>query len=220
MNASRKFTLFLSVICATGFLYALSPESFLSSSPGKVEKRLDPLKVAEGIDSGMENQRKNMISAVNYFNRVILPAPFLTWENLVVLFEFIRGDDHNPVYFEQNYREERLRDNFSIGIGGHINPIDRSEDIIQDGMKREFLEEVDYPHDFDYKIIGYINDDVNSVGRVHFGIVFLIDAENPDIKVRETDILKGELKTLEEIGEIKDKLENWSKIVFDYLSSG
>jgi predicted NUDIX family phosphoesterase len=70
--------------------------------------------------------------------------------------------------------EERLRNNFSIGIGGHINPIDESGDIIIDGMKREFFEEVEYPHEFNHRIIGYINDDKDSVGRVHFGVVFLI----------------------------------------------
>jgi predicted NUDIX family phosphoesterase len=115
--------------------------------------------------------------------------------------------------------EERLRSNFSIGIGGHINPIDKSGDIITDGMRREFLEEVDYPHEFSAKVIGYINDDSDSVGRVHFGVVFLIDADDPDINVRETEILKGSLRSLHEIGQIRDKLEGWSKIVFDYLMS-
>lgn len=111
--------------------------------------------------------------------------------------------------------EERLHDNFSIGIGGHINPIDDSNDIITDGMKREFYEEVEYLDDFEYSVIGFINDDKDSVGKVHFGIVFLVDAKSPDIKVRETDILEGSLKTLEEIDEIKDKLEGWSRIVFE-----
>jgi predicted NUDIX family phosphoesterase len=115
--------------------------------------------------------------------------------------------------------EERLREKFSIGIGGHINPIDKSDNIIEDGMKREFLEEVDYPHDFDYKVIGYINDDSNSVGKVHFGVVFLIDADNSDIKVKENDILSGDMKSLDEVSKIKGGLENWSRIVFDYLSS-
>ncbi|OGI14388.1 hypothetical protein A3K63_01980 [Candidatus Micrarchaeota archaeon RBG_16_49_10] len=130
---------------------------------------------------------------------------------------------HGKKYF--TYRrlaksgEERLRDNFSIGIGGHINPIDGSGDIIADGMRREFLEEVDYPHDFDYKVLGFINDDSNSVGRVHFGVVFLIEAEGSDIRVKETDVLEGKMMTLKGIAGIRDSLENWSKIVFDYISS-
>lgn len=114
--------------------------------------------------------------------------------------------------------EERLAAKHSMGIGGHINPIDvNSKDILSEGMKREFEEEVEYPYDYKPKIIGFINDDKDSVGRVHFGVVFLIDGLNEKIEVKEKDKLSGEMMTLTEAKKVRDKMEGWSQIVFDYL---
>jgi len=114
--------------------------------------------------------------------------------------------------------EERLREKYSMGIGGHINPIDvNSADILWEGMKREFEEEVNYPYDYKAKIIGFINDDKDSVGRVHFGVVFLVEGSNDRIDVREKDKLSGKMMTLFEAKRFRDKMEGWSQIVFDWL---
>ncbi|MBD3155712.1 MAG: hypothetical protein GF368_03585 [Candidatus Aenigmarchaeota archaeon] len=115
--------------------------------------------------------------------------------------------------------EERLVEKYSMGVGGHINPIDEnsSTNILWEGMKREFEEEVDYPYDYKTKIIGFINDDKDSVGRVHFGVVFLAEGLNDRIEVREMDKLSGKMMTLLEVKRIRDKLEGWSQIVFDWL---
>jgi predicted NUDIX family phosphoesterase len=114
--------------------------------------------------------------------------------------------------------EERLREKYSMGIGGHINPVDdNSGDILQEGMKREFEEEVDYPYSYKSRIIGFINDDEDSVGRVHFGVVFLVEGSNDRIDVKEKDKLEGKMMTNYEIRKIRDKMEGWSQIVFDWL---
>ncbi len=115
--------------------------------------------------------------------------------------------------------EERLVEKYSMGIGGHINPIDDNAktDILWEGMEREFEEEVDYPYDYDAKIIGFINDDKDSVGRVHFGVVFLVEGLNNRIEVREKDKLSGKMMTLFEAKRVRNKMEGWSQIVFDYL---
>ena len=114
--------------------------------------------------------------------------------------------------------EERLREKYSMGIGGHINPIDvNSGNILWEGMKREFEEEVEYPYDYKAKIIGFINDDKDSVGRVHFGVIFLVEGSNSKIDVKELDKLSGKIMTLHEAKKLRDKMEGWSQIVFDWL---
>ena len=113
--------------------------------------------------------------------------------------------------------EERLREKYSMGIGGHINPIDNSGDILKEGMKREFEEEVTYPYDYKTKIIGFINDDSDSVGKVHFGVVVLVEGSNGRIDVKERDKLSGSMMTLFEAKNSRDKMEGWSQIVFDFL---
>jgi len=105
-----------------------------------------------------------------------------------------------------------------MGIGGHINPIDNnSGNTLEGGMKREFEEEIDYPYDYKTKIIGFINDDKDSVGRVHFGVVALVEGSNGKIKVEERDKLSGKMMTLFEARKFRDNMEGWSQIVFDWL---
>ena len=57
-------------------------------------------------------------------------------------------------------------------LGGSATSFER--DLIFDWCKREFQEEINYAGNIKHKLIGLINDDSNSVGRVHMGLVFLL----------------------------------------------
>ncbi|MFH1339581.1 MAG: hypothetical protein ABIH40_07050, partial [Candidatus Omnitrophota bacterium] len=80
--------------------------------------------------------------------------------------------------------EARLRDKYSLGIGGHIRQEDIAEKSIFDWARREFAEEVEYSGDFKIEPIGILNDDSDSVGQVHVGFVFLLKGDSDKIKVR------------------------------------
>jgi predicted NUDIX family phosphoesterase len=117
--------------------------------------------------------------------------------------------------------EKRLRKQYSLGVGGHINPGDlEAGDPIQDGLKREWEEEVIYEGSFDAKLIGLLNDESSPVSKVHLGVVFLVDGDTPHIAIRETDKLAGELLTLEEMRIYYLGMESWSQMVYDRLSNG
>lgn len=115
--------------------------------------------------------------------------------------------------------EARLFDKMAIGQGGHINPVDdmRPGNIILNSVIREIHEEleVDCNAKLRSRIIGFINDNSNDVSEDHFGIIVLIDISKMNIKIRETDKLEGEFVSKEFIKENYDKLEPWSKVVFD-----
>jgi len=115
--------------------------------------------------------------------------------------------------------ENRLFYKYSIGIGGHINEedIDKSNDLINSGLKREFNEELIYNGKLSYKIMGLINDDFDDVGKVHFGIVYLIEIESSDIEVREKSKMKGKLVNKEDLLKYKNKIERWSQIIITNL---
>ncbi len=113
--------------------------------------------------------------------------------------------------------EKRLHGNHSIGIGGHINPLDTKGNMILDAMRREFEEEMDYNGVYDVKILGYINDDSNDVGTVHFGIVFLVEGNNENIRVKETEKLEGSLLSKEEITKLEETMETWSSLVWEWV---
>lgn len=113
--------------------------------------------------------------------------------------------------------EVRLREKLSIGLGGHITPEDTSDaaDPVAAGMARELEEEVALPAGWTARPVGVLNDDVEAVGRVHFGLVYIADLPVPDVRIRETTKLAGAFATREEIRAAYPRLESWSQFVVD-----
>ncbi|MFA5306843.1 MAG: hypothetical protein WC365_05325 [Candidatus Babeliales bacterium] len=130
--------------------------------------------------------------------------------------------EYNNLFFVMQRKstasEARLKNKYSLGIGGHI----RQEDITQASLiswaQREFHEEVSYTGDLTVQAIGLINDDSNEVGQVHLGFVFLIHGNNPNICIRD-EHKDGKLLTIDQIQELYPDLEQWSQLIFDYLTT-
>ena len=117
--------------------------------------------------------------------------------------------------------EKRLRQQYSLGVGGHINPGDLEHgDPVMDGLRREFEEEVVYDGRFEARLLGLLNDESSPVSKVHLGVVFLVDGDSPNIAIRETTKLAGELLTLEEMRIFYLGMESWSQMVYDRLRQG
>ena len=118
----------------------------------------------------------------------------------------------------EEYSEKRLWGKWSWGIGGHIEKLDivHSEDPINASILRELNEEVGVKvKSSDLKLLGYVNDDTDEVGRVHFGLLYVVKVPKV-IKPKDTEIKNGELKTIKELEEICNSfecvIEEWSKI--------
>jgi predicted NUDIX family phosphoesterase len=114
-------------------------------------------------------------------------------------------------------KEARLREKLSIGLGGHIAPADAADaaDPLGAGMERELAEEIDIPRGWRARPVGVLNDDLEPVGRVHFGIVYIADLPSPDVHVRETAKLRGAFATPEEVRAAYPRLESWSQFIVD-----
>ncbi|MEI7424833.1 MAG: hypothetical protein WCK10_01795 [Candidatus Staskawiczbacteria bacterium] len=130
-------------------------------------------------------------------------------------------------YFIYNYldsvAEKRLINNYQIGIGGHINKEDIGENknILEAGMMREWNEEVDFKGNIlEKRFIGIMNDDSRPVESVHIALVYHFIGDSPDISIKETDKMVGQLMELSAIGEyIKDNPGVWIQIIYkEYLS--
>jgi len=117
--------------------------------------------------------------------------------------------------------EKRLRHLYSLGVGGHINREDISEradaDPVIEGLRREFEEEVVYEGQWTHRMIGLLNDDSNDVSRVHLAVVFEVTGDRPEIAIRETGKLDGELLSLEEMKIYYLDMESWSQLIYDHL---
>ena len=144
-----------------------------------------------------------------------------TFQQIIPYVVFRHGDLYFLTHRLRASSEKRLRKQYSLGVGGHINPSDLGAgDPIQDGLKREWEEEVIYDGSFEAKLIGLLNDESSPVSKVHLGVVFLVDGDSPKIAIRETDKLAGELLTLEEMRIYYLGMESWSQMVYDRLARG
>lgn len=112
--------------------------------------------------------------------------------------------------------ESRLASKLSLGIGGHLQEKDLQETSLFDWAEREFIEEVEFTGSIKPQFIGIINDESNTVGQVHAGLLWLVKASTPNIKVKE-ELKSGELVSLQYCKEHYKHLESWSQMVIDHL---
>ena len=116
--------------------------------------------------------------------------------------------------------DPRLHGKASIGVGGHLNPVDQGEDALMAGLRREWAEELEANWEPEFELVGLLNDDSNPVGAVHLGVVFSVDATGRDVDVREHDKLIGAFAGIAELRESWPRLETWSQLVADSLGLG
>ena len=122
--------------------------------------------------------------------------------------------------------ETRLVGNRSIGIGGHINPIDADNsslfaylyDNYLTAVKREVAEEVSVETSHTDSIVALLNDESNEVGSVHLGIVHHWVLNAPNVSKREQMITQMAFMTPAELHEVRDTLETWSGLCLPRLA--
>ena len=116
--------------------------------------------------------------------------------------------------------EKRLVGNRSIGIGGHINPVDNnplfnwvnSSEMYLEAVEREIVEEVKVEANHQDRIVALLNDDSNEVGQVHLGIVHYWTLDAPNVIKKEQMITQMEFTEIEELAKLADTMETWSSI--------
>lgn len=127
------------------------------------------------------------------------------------LFQYVRGKGQG---------EQRLHSKRSLGVGGHISTMDVASSThltYQEGMRRELEEEVRIATPYREQCVGLINDDETEVGRVHLGIVHVLQVEMPDVFSNETDLLEAGFMPVRELWEQRPSMESWSRICIEAL---
>ncbi len=120
--------------------------------------------------------------------------------------------------------ETRLAGNRSIGIGGHINPVDEVPLFDTDfreayltAIEREVAEEVFVEANHTDRVVALLNDDSNEVGRVHLGIVHYWTLDSSKVTKLEQMITQMGFVSPDELQEVRDTLETWSRLCLDGL---
>ena len=121
--------------------------------------------------------------------------------------------------------ETRLVGNRSLGIGGHINPVDDEvplfgtdfREVYDCAVKREVDEEIDIQTIATDSIVALLNDDSNEVGKVHLGVVHIWELDTEKVTKKEQMINQLTFMSLEELMAVRDEMETWSQLCLDYL---
>jgi predicted NUDIX family phosphoesterase len=120
--------------------------------------------------------------------------------------------------------ESRLHAKISVGVGGHVNPVDTDggktgSAAYHAAVTREIEEELDLPEEHEHHIIALLNDESNAVGQVHLGIVHLVDLKSDAVASREDALLDLGFSPLSKLdSSLFDRLETWSQFCVRHLS--
>jgi predicted NUDIX family phosphoesterase len=138
--------------------------------------------------------------------RQIIPYAVVLKEDKVLLVERLKAGT-----------ETRLHNLYSLGIGGHINPVDHvnARDILEGGLIRELREELDMGA-FTAKAVALIHRADNEVSLVHTGVLYKVQVVG-EVNIRETHKLSGQFMTWAEVGEKYERLEGWSQAAYNFL---
>jgi predicted NUDIX family phosphoesterase len=160
------------------------------------------------IKNNYQFKRRGDVENDPSFQQIVSYILF-SFEKKFFLYKYIQGAG-----------EKRLINSYQLGVGGHINLVDKGGDILEKATQREWEEEVCYKGNIlSKKLVGILNDDSRPVEAVHLGLVWHFTGDNDNIFVRETDKLIGEMVNLEKIGKCVKDLLGWPSIIWrDYLS--
>lgn len=132
------------------------------------------------------------------------------------------GDKYLTYVRGKRAGETRLVAKRSMGIGGHINPVDDRSLLggsatYLDAVAREVDEEVSVETPYRDHVVALLNDDTNEVGQVHLGIVHCWVLDAPAVTKREQMITQMEFLSVSELQAVRDSMETWSQLCLDGL---
>jgi len=141
-----------------------------------------------------------------------------TYQQVIPYMIFSFEDKFFAYKYIKNAGEKRLvNNNYQLGVGGHMNPIDgKKGNILDFGMMREWNEEVDFKGKIiSKKLVGIVKDETTSVEEDHVGLVYHFVGDSTDIKIKETDKMEGMLIDLKDLSADRTSSSPWMRIVYE-----
>lgn len=115
--------------------------------------------------------------------------------------------------------EGRLKDLQSIGFGGHIEETDLSTNTVRNAAARELKEEIGVSPIWMTFPLKLIVDNSNPVGKVHIGVLFQASLSDYEFDQVKPEGAIGELREVMPADIDPAGLENWSRLVWDWVLS-
>jgi len=113
--------------------------------------------------------------------------------------------------------EGRLHDMWPIFLGGHVDETDLD---IEDAVKREFEEEINYKGKIlSQKYLGIIKLHDTDVNKVHAGLVYIFCGDKEDFQLNGDDgVAEPKFVSMKELEKFKDRMSYWSKAFYPHLA--
>ncbi len=196
------------------FPHGFVPARDVAGSPFRPQAFLDAIRKRGYF---VERRRAEQDSSI----KQIIPYTVVTHHNSVLRLQRLTGG-----------AEARLHGKGSVGVGGHINPKDGEKGVQVGAMAaiepvagklvaaaawRELTEEISIDVPRNVTLAGFINDDSNEVGSVHFGIVLVAQAVSDRFEVLEPDQLTAGFVSRDALLSDSPNLETWSSLVVEAL---
>ena len=185
--------------------------------------------VLDGFHSITEKDYDKLVDVTLSKGKFILRADAeedITFQQIIP-YVLVTDEAHEKFFATRRIAgESRLLGRLSLGIGGHINPIDwqnancaffqTHREMVLRGMAREIREEMTgFEHTKQPKPYGTVRD-LGSSTPDHIGIVFTMIAQEPDeIGIRETDTLEPVWMTKKELVQNYEKFESWAQMIIE-----
>lgn len=175
----------------------------------------------EGVDAALEK----ILNPENHFFMDRAEAEEdPTHKQLIPYCVFRSGDRLLHYTRGKSGGENRLHAKISVGVGGHINPVDTGggrtgASAYFAAVEREIEEELELPGGYQQRIVALINDDTNPVGQVHLGVVHLIELADDRVLSREEALSELAFTPIPELnGGMFERLETWSQYCAQYFA--
>lgn len=174
---------------------------------------LGDIVAVNGLITGREDEVMAMIASEGLFlpRQVAEESP--EYKQIIPYVAVVRGDEVFATRRLNKGGESRLHGLMSLGVGGHINEIDRDHgEWLMNCLRREIEEEIDIADFGTLTLRGLINDNANDVGSVHLGFFFTLTTTG-SVFVRETEKLAGGFAPIASLPGETDGMETWSRII-------
>ena len=114
--------------------------------------------------------------------------------------------------------ENRLHGLGLIGFGGHVRKEDIQDRAFDTWIERELFEELYIKSNIINKeYLGIISDNSNPVGKVHAGIVVIVNLDGQNVSPIENTHELLEWKSLKDLKSIESEMETWSALLLKEL---
>ena len=123
--------------------------------------------------------------------------------------------------------ENRLHNRLSIWFWWHISVADvlldgeilNVQNTIVNSLRRELDEELWIKNLYPVEHLGYIYDPSNEVGKVHLGVVYIMEIDSSDIWNIEEHIKEFKFIGINEFSSLEGEFETWSQFLIEFFEN-